>query len=209
MIDNGGITVFISYAEEDADAARRLYNDLIVAGLNPWIDKEKILPGQNLEFEIRKAIKNGGYFLSLNSSRSVQKIGVVQIELKEALEVQKNFPESAVYLIPVRIDNCQLGYQKLEEIQHVDMFPDWKRGLEKIMQTMEVENQRDSKIVDKVKNQLESSVVKIESVLIPPGKSKQITSLKLLRISKVSKFMSSFFITLSRFRDSYCFQTRY
>jgi hypothetical protein len=28
-------------------------------------------------------------------------------------------------------------------------------------------------------------------------------------LSKVSKFMSSFFITLSRFRDSYCFRTRY
>jgi beta-phosphoglucomutase-like phosphatase (HAD superfamily) len=29
------------------------------------------------------------------------------------------------------------------------------------------------------------------------------------QLSKVSKFMSSFFITLSRFRDSYCSRTRY
>jgi hypothetical protein len=27
--------------------ARRLYNDLGGAGLNPWLDKEKLLPGHN------------------------------------------------------------------------------------------------------------------------------------------------------------------
>ena len=159
-------TVFISYAREDSNAAKRLYNDLRSAGLNPWLDKESILPGQNWEIEIKKAIKNSRYFLSLNSSNSVQKIGFVQKELKNALERQEYFPESAVYLIPIRLDDCQLAYQKLEKIQYADMFPDWNRGLEKITQTMEVENERDSKIVDEVKNKLESSVVNIESALI-------------------------------------------
>jgi TIR domain len=131
------------YARDDFDAAKRLYNDLKTAGLNPWLDKESILPGQNLDLEIRNAIKNSRYFLSLNSSSSVQKIGVVQKELKDALEHQEYFPESAVYLIPVRLDDCQLAYQKLEKIQYVDMFPDWNRGLQ--MQTMQVESQQESK----------------------------------------------------------------
>ena len=40
-------TVFISYAREDSDAAKRLKKDLKDAGLNPWLDKEELLPGQN------------------------------------------------------------------------------------------------------------------------------------------------------------------
>jgi hypothetical protein len=75
-------------------------------------------------------------------------------------------PESAVYLISVRLDDCPLAYQRLEKIQYVDMFPDWNGGLEKIMRTMEIESKRESKIVDRVKNQLESSVVNIESALL-------------------------------------------
>jgi len=59
-----GKLVFISYAKEDSDAARRIYNDLRVAGLNPWLDKESLLPGQNWEIEIRKAIKSSRYFIS-------------------------------------------------------------------------------------------------------------------------------------------------
>jgi len=51
-------TVFISYAREDSNAAKSLYEDLKKANLNPWLDKESILPGQNWESEIGKAIKN-------------------------------------------------------------------------------------------------------------------------------------------------------
>jgi hypothetical protein len=35
-------TVFISYAREDLAAARRLYEDLMRAGFNPWLDKKKL-----------------------------------------------------------------------------------------------------------------------------------------------------------------------
>ena len=49
-------SVFISYAREDSDAARRLYNDLKSHGLNLWLDKECLLPGQDWRREIRKAL---------------------------------------------------------------------------------------------------------------------------------------------------------
>jgi TIR domain len=48
--------VFISYAREDINAAQRLYNELKNAGLVPWMDKYSILPGQNWDIEIKKAI---------------------------------------------------------------------------------------------------------------------------------------------------------
>ena len=66
-------TVFISYAREDSAAAKRLYRDLKDAGLTPWLDNESLLPGQNWELEIRKAIKRSTYFLVVLSSNSADK----------------------------------------------------------------------------------------------------------------------------------------
>jgi hypothetical protein len=66
--------VFISYAREDQQAAMRLYNEIKSSGLNPWIDRKRILPGQKWEKEIEKAIKNSAYFIPLFSSNSVQKL---------------------------------------------------------------------------------------------------------------------------------------
>jgi len=40
------IKVFISYASDNSDKARRLYNDLTEAGIDPWLDRESILPGR-------------------------------------------------------------------------------------------------------------------------------------------------------------------
>jgi TIR domain len=67
------LQVFISYAREDYGIAERLYNDLKRAGLDPWLDKKKILGGQHWKKEIREAIRNSAYFIPLFSSTSVKK----------------------------------------------------------------------------------------------------------------------------------------
>ena len=54
-------TVGISYASEDVDAAKRLREDLKDTGLNPWLDKERLIGGQNWEVSIKKAIKKSKY----------------------------------------------------------------------------------------------------------------------------------------------------
>jgi hypothetical protein len=69
-----------------------------------------------------------------------QKIGYVQAEYKFALEVLDEFPETGIYIIPIRLDNCEIHYEKLKDIQYVDMFPNWKEGLEKILQSMEIKS---------------------------------------------------------------------
>ncbi len=39
--------VFVAYAVEDLIPARRLCEALEAAGCSPWLDKDKLLPGQN------------------------------------------------------------------------------------------------------------------------------------------------------------------
>jgi hypothetical protein len=131
-------TVFISYAREDSEASQRLYNDLKNAGLIPWRDKDVIKPGQNWKIAIRKGIKSSRYFIPLFSSESVEKIGYVQKEFKYAIDNYNQFPESEIYIIPARLDNCDIPYEKLEDIEYVDLFPDWNQGVKRIIDSLSI-----------------------------------------------------------------------
>ncbi len=42
--------VFISYAKEDYETAKRLYDDLKEAGAEPWLDDEDLLSGSIADF---------------------------------------------------------------------------------------------------------------------------------------------------------------
>ena len=54
------LKVFLCYAhiislwDADRDAVRALYNCLTKDGVDTWLDKEKLLPGQDWRLEIRK-----------------------------------------------------------------------------------------------------------------------------------------------------------
>ena len=132
-----GNTVFISYAREDVDAAKRLQKDLKDAGLNPWLDKEELLPGQIWENQIEDAISKSRYFIPLFSKTSVDKIGYVQSEFKFALDVLKRYPPNKIFYIPVRLDDCKIHYKELKPIHRADLFPVddivWKEGVNQIL----------------------------------------------------------------------------
>jgi hypothetical protein len=106
------------------------------AGLNPWLDKECLITGKNWKISIKKAIKKSRYFIPLFSSVSVEKRGYVQREFKYAIEVFDEFPESQIYVIPCRIDDCEIPYDKLEDIEYVDLFPNWQEGMRRIIQSI-------------------------------------------------------------------------
>jgi hypothetical protein len=135
------ITLFISYAHEDTDVAKKIYHDLKQAGLEPWLDKKCLLPGQKWKITIKEAIRNSRFFIALLSSKSVSKTGFVNKELTYALELLDEFPESNIFIIPVRLDDCIPSHDKLKEIHRVDLFPKWEDGLEKILHTIQFEFQ--------------------------------------------------------------------
>lgn len=129
-------TVFISYAVEDMESAKKLNEDLKRAGISTWFDKESLLPGQNWPLTIINAIKECRYFLTLLSSRSVTKRGFINKELKKALNIFEEFPESDIYIIPIRLDPCFPTYNKISELHMVDMYPIWREGINKILKVI-------------------------------------------------------------------------
>jgi hypothetical protein len=131
--------VFISYARENIEEAKRIRADLVSAGVNVWFDQESLLPGQYWKITIKQAIRNSRYFLAVLSTYSVTKRGYVQKELAEALELLDEFPESEIFIIPVRLDKSEPTNERLRALHWIDMFPNWDIGLRKILSVVNFE----------------------------------------------------------------------
>ena len=135
--------VFLSYAREDLEKARQLYNDLKHERIEVWWDRVDLLPGQDWEAEIAQAIRESSYFLALLSSKSLSKRGYVQKELKMALDVLDEFPPSEIYIIPARLDSCVPYEKKLRNLHYADLFPSYDEGLKQILRVLLPETEHD------------------------------------------------------------------
>jgi len=130
---SSSLNVFLCHSNEDKPAVRKLHKDLKAAGLQPWLDEIDILPGQDWELEIQRAISKTDFFLACLSNKSLDKRGYVQKEIKLGLDMLDRMPEGKIYLIPVRLDDCQMP-QRLQSRQWVDLFaPD---GFDRLLKAM-------------------------------------------------------------------------
>lgn len=99
--------------------------------IDPWLDEEKLLPGQDWDVEIEKAVEAADAILVCLSSTSVSKEGYVQKEIKVALNIALFKPEETIFIVPMRINDCLIP-RNLRSIQYIDYFPkerkEWARS---------------------------------------------------------------------------------
>jgi hypothetical protein len=125
--------VFIAYVQEDAIRAEHLFNDLAANGFDPWMDRRKLLPGQNWPRAIEAAIDSAHFVVACFSRHSVRKTGGFQAEIRYALDCARRLPLDDVFLIPVRLDDCRMPARICREIHYIDLFPEWRRGLDQLL----------------------------------------------------------------------------
>lgn len=141
---NGGIgfeprtavRVFVAYVVEDAPLAERLFDDLTALGFDPWMDRRKLMPGQNWPRAIEQAISVADYFVACFSRRATVKRGRFQAELRYALDCAAHVPLDDVYFIPVRFEECGVPARIRQQYQYVDLFPDWRKGVARLAASM-------------------------------------------------------------------------
>jgi hypothetical protein len=134
---SNGPRIFIAYASEDRAEAERIFDGLAARGYSPWIDRRRLLPGQNWPERIEDAILSSDFFIACFSNRSVKKRGGFQTELRYALECAASVPLDDVFFIPVRLENCKLPARIERETQAADLFPDWHAGFGQIVEIIE------------------------------------------------------------------------
>lgn len=127
---------FIAYACEEYERAAELYEDLQDAGIRPWLDKKQLLPGQNWPRAIERAISISDFFIPCFSQRAAVKRGQFQSELRYALQCAARMPLEEIYIIPIRLDPCEIPDQICRTLQYVDLFPDWEKGVRRVIRSI-------------------------------------------------------------------------
>jgi hypothetical protein len=120
--------IFLSYAREDKEKVEKLHQQLSDAGFKPWMATKDILPGERWESGIRGAIRRSDFFLACLSANSVSKRGWIQKEIRNALDIWQEKLEDDIYLIPVRLEDCEAP-ESLGGFQWVNLFEEdgWTR----------------------------------------------------------------------------------
>ena len=134
--------VFLAYVVEDLDLANRLYDLLAHAGFSPWMDTRKLLAGQNWPRAIELAIESADLVVACFSSRSVDKRGGFQAEIRYALDCARRVPLDDIFLVPVRFDACRVPRSIRREWQYIDLFPDWSAGFGRLASAIRQEMRR-------------------------------------------------------------------
>jgi hypothetical protein len=127
--------IFLSYAHEDKDRVLELYKKLNDNGHDAWIDTEKLLPGQDWDLEINKAIKASDAIILCLTTLSVQKEGYVQREMKKAIDLAQEKLRSTIFIIPARLDECEVP-EDVSRWQYVDLFSE--AGYEKLTSSLKL-----------------------------------------------------------------------
>jgi cold shock CspA family protein len=140
--------IFINYAREDKDFADKLYSDLRQAGESPWMDSMDLILGQPVDATIRKAISDSSYFITLLSSRSVGKKGYVQKEIRHALDIAEEYPEDQIWILPLRIDECEPSFEGLKRLHRCDLFSSYEKALKEILRAIKYESEEKPALVN-------------------------------------------------------------
>ena len=113
--------VFLVHAHSDKAAVHKLYSRLIKDGVRAWLDAENLQPGQDWQREIRKAILKSDVVIVCLSRGFDQQPGYRHEELKIALEKAKLLADNEIFIIPVRLEKCDMP-AALRHLHRVDLF---------------------------------------------------------------------------------------
>jgi hypothetical protein len=115
------LQIFLLHARQDEEAVRRLYQRLVKEGADVWLDQEKLLPGQNWVHEIHKGIYRSDVIIACLSKQFNKEGGFRHEELRIALEKANSLPDGMCFLIPARLEECEMP-EPLRRWQRVDLF---------------------------------------------------------------------------------------
>jgi TolB-like protein/Tfp pilus assembly protein PilF len=114
--------VFLSYASQDAEAARRICEALQGAGIEVWLDQSELRGGDAWDAAIRKQIRTCALFVPIISANTRARAeGYFRFEWKLAIDRSHLMAAERPFLVPVVIDRTRetdaLVPDKFREVQ--------------------------------------------------------------------------------------------
>lgn len=115
------LDIFLCHSSSDKSKVRALYQRLEKDGFNPWLDEENLIPGQEWQTEIQRAVRDSDVVIICLSNNSISKSGYVQKEIKYALDIADEKTEGTIFLIPLKLEECRVP-ERLGTWQWVNYF---------------------------------------------------------------------------------------
>lgn len=128
------LKVFLCHSSNDKPVVRKLYQRLYSRqGIDPWLDEARLLPGEQWDIEITKAVKQSDAVIVCISKDSVGKEGYMQKEIKRALDIADGKPEGTIFIIPLKLEECEMP-DRLSQWQWVNYYEDG--AFERVMMSL-------------------------------------------------------------------------
>jgi hypothetical protein len=116
------LRVFLCHSSQNKPIVRELYQRLLAEGwIDPWLDVAKLLPGQHWSSVIQESLNRADSIIVFVSHDSINREGFVQKEMNYAWDRSLEKPRNAIYLIPLRLEECDVPYD-FRERQWADYF---------------------------------------------------------------------------------------
>ena len=98
--------VFLSYASQDAEAARHIAEALRSSGIEVWFDQSELRGGDAWDRQIRKQIHDCALFVAIISAQTDERTeGYFRREWRLAVDRTHDIADDTPFLIPVSIDS--------------------------------------------------------------------------------------------------------
>jgi len=128
--------VFLSYAHEDLEKVRRVYEGLKERGLNVWFDKEDLKTEITLKTIERTIAHSKSYVFCLSNAAlnktSLENPGFVDEELHTAWRFAKEHVEKDFQFVVAKLEDCDRGDLRLSDHSQINLFPDLEKGLDEL-----------------------------------------------------------------------------
>ncbi|HJQ33434.1 MAG TPA: TIR domain-containing protein [Pyrinomonadaceae bacterium] len=127
------VRIFLAYQNEDRKRVEDLFHKLTAKGFIPWMDVYSAAKGK-WEPQGQKAIGESDFFLACFSPGSLRKKqSVFRKELKLALKIQEELFIGEVFIIPVKLTDCEIP-EEFWQFQYVNYFE--KGGFAKLVKML-------------------------------------------------------------------------
>lgn len=123
---------FLSHSSADKPFIRQLAADLTAAGVDVWLDEQRIRVGDSIPEAIAQGLAESDYFLIAISHNSINS-SWVQKELNNALvtEVQRR----NVHILPLKLDDTEMPTIISDKL-YADFSQSYKAGLDKLFSAL-------------------------------------------------------------------------
>jgi hypothetical protein len=100
--------VFLSYASQDVEAAKRICDALRTAGTEVWFDQSELRGGEAWDRQITRQIRECALFLAVISTHTEERSeGYFRREWRVAVERMRDMADDQTFLLPVVIDSTR------------------------------------------------------------------------------------------------------